>query len=126
MKHTRLTFAVVVLVLASTGLASAASCAHPQSIEILRALRPENSIGKALDILKMRKANVRMTYKADGHERETTAQKLSLLKYQSLEVSVYSKFPGGSIVTYDELLSLSFSRQGVLTGSSCRKFGTGP
>jgi len=126
LKHIRLTSVVVVSLLASTGLASAAGCSHPQSIEILRALAPENSIGKALDILKKRKANVRMTYKADGHERETAAEKLPSLKYQSLEVSVYSTFPGGFIVTYDELLSLSFSSQGVLTDSSCRKFGTGP
>jgi len=126
LKHTQVTFAAVVLVFASTGLASAAGCTHPQSIEILRALGPENSIEKALDILKKRKANVRMTYKADGHERKTVAEKLPSLKYQSLEVSVYSNFPGGFIVTYTELLSLSFSSQGVLTDSSCRKFGTGP
>ena len=67
-----------------------------------------------------------MTYKADGHERNTVAERLPSLKYQSLEVSVYSDYPGGFIVTYTELLSLSFSSQGVLTGSSCKKFGTGP
>ncbi len=106
-KHTRPTFAVIALVLASTGQACAAACSHPQNLEILRALGPENSVGKALDVLKKRKTNVRMTYKADG---------------QSLEVSVYSDFPGGFIVTYTELLSLSFSSQGVQTGSSCKNF----
>ena len=126
MKYTRFTFAVVIAILASTSVAWADGCTHPQSIEILRALRPENSIGKALDILKKRKANVRMTHKADGHQRKTSAEKPPSLKYQSLEVLVYSDFPGGFIVTYSELLSLSFSSQGALTGPSCKKFGTGP
>jgi hypothetical protein len=115
-------------VLACAGGASAYNCSHPKSIEIIRALGPENSIGKALDVLKKRKASFMILYKADARadERFTTAEKLRSLKYHSLKVSILSPFPGGFIVSFDEDLSLAFNSQGVLTGSSCEKVGTGP
>jgi hypothetical protein len=67
-------------------------------------------------------------YKTDDRaaERATTAAKLSLLKYHSLDVSLFSHFPGGFLVSSDERLSLAFNSHGVLTGSSCEKFYTGP
>jgi hypothetical protein len=128
LRYALLASAAIGLVVASNGLASAAGCAHPDSVAIMRALRPENSIGKALDILKKRKANFMILYKTDAGaaERATTTEKLSSLKYYSLKVSVLSRFPGGFIVSYDEHLSLAFDSHGVLTGSSCKKIGTGP
>ena len=126
--YMRIASLAIFFVLACTGAASAAACSHAESIAILGALGPENSIGKALDILKKRKADFMILYKAgaSGPERATTAEKLPSLKYHSLEVWVSSDFPGGFIITYNERLALAFNSHGVLTGSSCEKIGTGP
>ena len=128
MRYALLAPATIGLVLACTGAASAYPCKHPASIQILRHLGSGASIGKALDLLKKRRASFNMLYRADagGAERFTTAENLPTLKYHSVEVSLLSPFPGGFIVSYDEKLSLDFNSHGVLTGSWCDKIGTGP
>lgn len=104
------------------------NCTHAENIDVVRALKQQETISGALEQLKKRSGRFLILYRPIGStvERAAKDDQIKTLHYSSLRVRAISHQSKSWLVSEDEFLVLEFDGRGLVSNITCKKAFTGP